>query len=103
MGRLEDFFGVSKEERESVKAKEKKKMLSLPIGKRIGHLKKELKRFETPEWEFMIYVIINNPSVLSHQLNRYSDHGERKNKEAIIRNLTEYYAFKELLLKYRKI
>ena len=103
MGNLEDFFGVNKEERESIKAKEKRKMLSLPIEKRIGHLKKELKRFETPEWEFIIYVMINNPSVLSHQLNMYSDYEERKNKEAIIRNLTEYCAFKELFLKYRKI
>jgi len=103
MGNLEDFFGVSKEKIKEFKDEVKERRIHLTVPGKIEQLENELHYFETPKWRFMIYAMINNPSVLSHQLNMYSDHGGKEDIKKIINKLIEYRVFDELLLEYKEI
>jgi hypothetical protein len=103
MGNLEDFFGVSKEKIKEFKDKAKERRIHLTVPKKIEQLENELHYFETPKGRFMIYAMINNPSVLSHQLNIYSDHGGEEDIKGIINELIEYCVFGELLSEYKEI
>ena len=95
---LEDFFDVSREEIETLKAKEKRFM---PSTNRIHYLEERLKRFRNSGWKLITYLAHNNPSMLLHHLKMYSDYEGSEAKAEVIKDLKQYYVLRELLSEYQ--
>ncbi len=85
---IEDILGLSKEEISKRVEEEKRRIPTIPGDE---YLKQRLKRFQTPEWEFLSYLAHNSPETLERALGQYADYDGNEARAAIIESLRERY------------
>jgi len=96
---IESFLGLNKEEISRRIEEEKRR---IPPTPGIEYLKLRLKRFETPEWGLVTYLLYNNQALLRQALDQYSHYPGNKAGAAIVEDLREYHILRKLLLKHER-
>ena len=96
---IESFLGLSKEEINRRIEEEKRRIPTIPGTE---YLKLRLKRFETPEWRLITYLVHNNQALFRQACDQYSDYDGNEATTAIIEDLKEYYILGKLLLEYQR-
>jgi hypothetical protein len=100
MAEIEKILGLDDNE---INRRIDEEIRRLPTIPGTGYLELRLIKFQTPEWEFLSYLIHNFPKEFIGQLESYADYDGNESRAAIIEGLREKYILVELASRLERI